>query len=357
MTQDGSGTTSTDARARMVERQLRRRGIDDERVLGAMAEVPRELFVPEDQRRRAYRDGALRIGEGQTISQPWIVACMASCSSCAASETRARGRHRLGLRGRRAVAALLRRCVTIERYESLAEGAAARARRARLRQRRGARRRRRPGRARPRAVRRHLGHRHGARRAARRRCSTQLAPGAALVCPVARGRREHLMRFRDGERGGGRRGALRPAGERTERRVIREFSAGGVVVRRDAGAAVRRRRARARRDPRAAQGPPGRRRVGREAAAARGARGDRARGRARREARRRQLLVRPRRRAGDEDRGVLPVPLPLRAASTTTTTRSRRRSGSRSTRRPERLAYKGEREMAEAALSRLAEGR
>ncbi|MGH2824245.1 MAG: protein-L-isoaspartate O-methyltransferase family protein, partial [Thermoleophilaceae bacterium] len=61
----------------MVERQLRRRGIHDERVLGAMAEVPRELFVPEDLRRRAYRDGALRIGEGQTISQPWIVACMA----------------------------------------------------------------------------------------------------------------------------------------------------------------------------------------------------------------------------------------------------------------------------------------
>ncbi len=62
----------------MVERQLRRRGIDDERVLRAMAEVPRERFVPEDQRRRAYRDGALRIGEGQTISQPWIVACMSS---------------------------------------------------------------------------------------------------------------------------------------------------------------------------------------------------------------------------------------------------------------------------------------
>ena len=70
----------------MVERQLRRRGIEDERVLAAMAEVPRELFVPADQRRRAYRDGALRIGEGQTISQPWIVACMASCSSCAATE-------------------------------------------------------------------------------------------------------------------------------------------------------------------------------------------------------------------------------------------------------------------------------
>ena len=39
--------------------------------------MPRELFLPEDQRRRAYRDGAVRIGEGQTMSQPWIVACMA----------------------------------------------------------------------------------------------------------------------------------------------------------------------------------------------------------------------------------------------------------------------------------------
>ena len=63
-------------RAAMVERQLRRRGIDDERVLAAMAEVPRELFVPSDQRRRAYRDGALPIGLGQTISQPWIVAAI-----------------------------------------------------------------------------------------------------------------------------------------------------------------------------------------------------------------------------------------------------------------------------------------
>jgi protein-L-isoaspartate O-methyltransferase len=46
MTRDGSGTTSTDARLRMVERQLRRRGIHDERVLSAMSEVPRERFVP-----------------------------------------------------------------------------------------------------------------------------------------------------------------------------------------------------------------------------------------------------------------------------------------------------------------------
>ena len=61
----------------MVERQLRRRGISDERVLAAMGAVPREAFVPEGERRRAYRDGALPIGHGQTISQPWIVAAIA----------------------------------------------------------------------------------------------------------------------------------------------------------------------------------------------------------------------------------------------------------------------------------------
>jgi len=60
----------------MVERQLRRRGIGDERVLAAMRAVPREAFVSESQRRRAYADSALPIGEGQTISQPWIVAAI-----------------------------------------------------------------------------------------------------------------------------------------------------------------------------------------------------------------------------------------------------------------------------------------
>jgi len=58
----------------MVERQLRRRGISDERVLDAMGRVPRELFVPEERRLYAYEDGALPIGHGQTISQPFIVA-------------------------------------------------------------------------------------------------------------------------------------------------------------------------------------------------------------------------------------------------------------------------------------------
>jgi protein-L-isoaspartate(D-aspartate) O-methyltransferase len=64
------------ARSRMVERQLRRRGIGDERVLAAMADVPREQFVPEGIRRSAYNDSALPIGHEQTISQPWVVAAI-----------------------------------------------------------------------------------------------------------------------------------------------------------------------------------------------------------------------------------------------------------------------------------------
>jgi protein-L-isoaspartate(D-aspartate) O-methyltransferase len=60
----------------MVDRQLRRRGITDERVLAAMSRVPRELFVPEGVRSHAYADDALPIGEGQTISQPFVVARM-----------------------------------------------------------------------------------------------------------------------------------------------------------------------------------------------------------------------------------------------------------------------------------------
>src|ERR671939_98301 len=92
----GSATTSTDGpppdpfaarRARMVERQLRRRGIADERVLAAMAEVPRERFLPPDSRRDAYRDGALGIGEGQTMSQPWVVACMTELLELQGRET------------------------------------------------------------------------------------------------------------------------------------------------------------------------------------------------------------------------------------------------------------------------------
>jgi protein-L-isoaspartate(D-aspartate) O-methyltransferase len=61
-------------RERMVERQLLGRDIRDDRVLDAMRAVPRELFVPQELRSRAYDDAALPIGAGQTISQPYMVA-------------------------------------------------------------------------------------------------------------------------------------------------------------------------------------------------------------------------------------------------------------------------------------------
>lgn len=74
------------ARRRMVERQLRARGIGDERVLAAMEEVPREEFLPEPLRGRAYADSALPIGEEQTISQPWIVAAICQALHLQGSE-------------------------------------------------------------------------------------------------------------------------------------------------------------------------------------------------------------------------------------------------------------------------------
>jgi len=71
----GIGMTSQRTRARMVQR-LRDKGIRDERILGAMAGVPRHLFVEEALASRAYEDTALPIGFGQTISQPFVVARM-----------------------------------------------------------------------------------------------------------------------------------------------------------------------------------------------------------------------------------------------------------------------------------------
>jgi protein-L-isoaspartate(D-aspartate) O-methyltransferase len=63
-------------RRRMVADQIKARGIRDARILAAMEEVPRHLFVPPHLASRAYEDGPLPIGEGQTISQPFIVAEM-----------------------------------------------------------------------------------------------------------------------------------------------------------------------------------------------------------------------------------------------------------------------------------------
>jgi protein-L-isoaspartate(D-aspartate) O-methyltransferase len=75
-----------DQRATMVERQLRRRGIDDQRVLSCMGKVPREIFLPETIRDQAYEDGAQPIGAGQTISQPYIVARTCELASLAGGE-------------------------------------------------------------------------------------------------------------------------------------------------------------------------------------------------------------------------------------------------------------------------------
>jgi protein-L-isoaspartate(D-aspartate) O-methyltransferase len=197
MTRDDSETTFTDRRIRMVERQLRRRGITDERVLSAMSEVPRERFVPKELRRRAYRDGALRIGEGQTISQPWIVACMTQLLELEGEETVLEVGTGSGY-GAAVLSRLCTRVITVERFGSLAGKAA--------------------------EVLGELGYTNvevrvgdGSLGAPERApfdgisvtataknrppepLFEQLAPGAALVCPVERGRREELVRFRDGE--------------------------------------------------------------------------------------------------------------------------------------------------------------
>ncbi|MEM9305403.1 MAG: protein-L-isoaspartate O-methyltransferase, partial [Pseudomonadota bacterium] len=71
----GIGMTSQRTRNRLVER-LRAQGINDERVLEAIANVPRHLFVDEALASRAYENTALPIGRGQTISQPYVVALM-----------------------------------------------------------------------------------------------------------------------------------------------------------------------------------------------------------------------------------------------------------------------------------------
>jgi len=108
------------ARFRMVERQLRARDIRDERVLEAMATVPRELFVPEALRDRAYDDSALPLRAGQTISQPYNVARIAEALEL-------RGRERVldvgtGSGYQAAVLAeLADEVVTIERIPELAE--------------------------------------------------------------------------------------------------------------------------------------------------------------------------------------------------------------------------------------------
>jgi protein-L-isoaspartate(D-aspartate) O-methyltransferase len=74
-------------REKMVETQIEARGVKDKRVLEAMKKVPRHLFVPEQRREEAYEDYPLPIGEGQTISQPYIVAVMSEAMKLKGKET------------------------------------------------------------------------------------------------------------------------------------------------------------------------------------------------------------------------------------------------------------------------------
>jgi protein-L-isoaspartate(D-aspartate) O-methyltransferase len=74
-------------RRRMVERQLRKRGIRDPRVLNAMLTIPREEFVPHECRVCSYQDEPLQIGYGQTISQPYMIALMAELLELTGAET------------------------------------------------------------------------------------------------------------------------------------------------------------------------------------------------------------------------------------------------------------------------------
>jgi protein-L-isoaspartate(D-aspartate) O-methyltransferase len=110
------------ARQRMVERQLRARGIGDERVLAAMEQVPREEFLPEEARNRAYADSALPIGSEQTISQPWIVAAICQALRLQGSELVLEVGTGSGYSA--AVLSLLAsHVVSIERHDELSHGA------------------------------------------------------------------------------------------------------------------------------------------------------------------------------------------------------------------------------------------
>ncbi len=120
----------------MFQLTLRRRGISDQAVLRAMEEIPREAFVEPADRADAYRDSALGIACGQTISQPFVVAYMTE-------QLQLQKQHRvleIGTGSGYQAAVLSRLCrqvLTIERYRTLADSARPAAGEARLRQCRG----------------------------------------------------------------------------------------------------------------------------------------------------------------------------------------------------------------------------
>jgi len=112
-------------REEMVARQIEARGVADPRVLAAMREVPRHLFIPEPSQSQAYADRALSIGEGQTISQPYIVATMLECLALTGAEkvldVGAGSGYQVALLSR-----LVREVIGMERIPQLAEQATAR---------------------------------------------------------------------------------------------------------------------------------------------------------------------------------------------------------------------------------------
>lgn len=117
---DSSGYTAL--RQQMVASQLRARGVADERVLAAMAKVPRHEFAPEDYRDQAYEDHPLPIGQEQTISQPYIVAIM--LDALALSRTDKVLEIGTGSGYVTAILAeIVERVISIERHPSLAETA------------------------------------------------------------------------------------------------------------------------------------------------------------------------------------------------------------------------------------------
>jgi protein-L-isoaspartate(D-aspartate) O-methyltransferase len=103
----------------MVDRQLRRRGITDERVLAAMLAIPREEFVPLELRVLSYRDDPVSIGFGQTISQPYMTALMAQCLELKGTEVVLDVGTGSGY-GAALLGALAARVVSIELIEGLA---------------------------------------------------------------------------------------------------------------------------------------------------------------------------------------------------------------------------------------------
>jgi protein-L-isoaspartate(D-aspartate) O-methyltransferase len=180
----------------MVDRQLRGRGISDGRVLTTMAEIPRERFLPEEVQKYAYADAALPIAEGQTMSQPWIVAFMAQLLELDGDERVLEVGTGSGYAAA-VLSRLAREVVTIERHEPLATSA--------------------------RQVLSDLGYDNVEVRVGDGRGGApdrapfdgisvtataedepppalldQLAPNAPLVIPVRHRRREHLVRIRDG---------------------------------------------------------------------------------------------------------------------------------------------------------------